>query len=50
MVDEKKLKTVKNYSKKVGCHRNWIYQLLNKGELPFVKIDGVTFIKDEKEK
>jgi hypothetical protein len=48
MVDEKKLKTVKNYSVKKKCHRNWIYQLINKGELDIVKIDGVTFIKDDK--
>lgn len=48
MVDEKKLKTVQNYAKKRGCHRNWIYQLINKGELPVVRIDGVIFIKDEK--
>lgn len=49
MVDEKKLKTVKNFAKKRGCHRNWIYQLINKGELPIVIIDGVTFVKlDEK--
>lgn len=49
MVDEKKLKTVKNYAKKAGFHRNWIYQLINKGELPIVKIDGVTFVKEQKE-
>lgn len=48
MVDERKLKTVKNYAKKKGCHRNWVYQLVNTGKLACVKIDGVTFIKDEK--
>jgi hypothetical protein len=46
MIDEKKLKTVKNYAKKKGCHRNWVYQLLNKGDLKLVEIDGVKFVKD----
>ena len=50
MVDEKKLKTVKNYSVKKGVHRNWIYQLVNKGELESIKIDGVLFIKDNDKK
>jgi hypothetical protein len=45
MIDEKKLKTVKNYADKQGFHRNWIYQLINKGKLDTVKIDGVLFIK-----
>lgn len=48
MVDEKKLKTVANFAKTRKQHRNWIYQLINKGELPIVKIDGVTFVKEEK--
>lgn len=48
MVDEKKLKTVRNYALKTGYHRNWIYQLINKGELQHINIDGVLFIKDEK--
>lgn len=48
MVDEKKLKTVANYAKKRNKHRNWIYQLINKGDLPVIKIDGVLFVKEEK--
>jgi hypothetical protein len=48
MVDEKKLKTVRNYAKKKGFHRNWIYQLIHKKEIEVVVIDGVHFIKDEK--
>lgn len=48
MVDEKKLKTVANYASKRGCHRNWIYQLINNGKLEAVKIDGVTFVKETK--
>lgn len=48
MIDEKKLRTVRNYAKKRGCHRNWIYQLINKGEVELVEIDGVKFVKDEK--
>lgn len=48
MIDEKRLKTVKNYAKKQGCHRNWIYQLIEKGLVAIVKIDGVTFVKEEK--
>lgn len=47
MVDEKKLKTVKNYAKKNGFHRNWIYQLIDKGKLPFIEIDGVLFVKEK---
>ena len=47
MVDEKKLKTVGNYAKKAGFHRNWIYQLIGKKKLNIVKIDGVTFIKEK---
>lgn len=47
MVDEKKLKTVRNFAKKKGFHRNWIYQLINKGEVETVVIDGVTFVKLE---
>lgn len=50
MVDEKKLKTVKNFAKKREVHRNWIYQLVNKGELESIKIDGVLFIKDTDKK
>lgn len=46
MIDEKKLKTVRNYAKKKGFHRNWIYQLINKGEVSVVEIDGVKFVKD----
>jgi hypothetical protein len=48
MVDEKKLKTVSNYADKRGVHRNWIYQLIKKNAIQFVKIDGITFIKEEK--
>jgi predicted DNA-binding transcriptional regulator AlpA len=47
MIDEKKLRTVKNYAEKKGCHRNWIYQLIKKKEIKTVIIDGVTFIKEE---
>jgi len=48
MIDEKKLKTVRNYAKKKGVHRNWIYQLINKGEVNLVEIDGVKFILEDK--
>lgn len=48
MVDERKLKTVRNYAKKKGFHRNWIYQLINKKEVETVVIDGVTFVKDDR--
>jgi hypothetical protein len=48
MIDEKKLKTVKNYAKKQGFHRNWIYQLIKKKEVKTVIIDGVTFVKEDK--
>lgn len=47
MVDEKKLKTVRNFAKKRGVHRNWIYQLIHKKEVEAIMIDGVTFIKDD---
>jgi hypothetical protein len=47
MVDEKRLKTVANYARKKGFHRNWIYQLINKGQVKLVEIDGVKFVKDE---
>lgn len=47
MIDEKKLKTVNNYAKKRGFHRNWIYQLIHKGKVKLVEIDGVKFVKDE---
>lgn len=47
MVDERKLKTVRNYAKKAGFHRNWIYQLIKSGAVKLVEIDGVKFIKDE---
>lgn len=50
MIDEKKLKTVANYAKKRGCHRNWVYQLIHKGEVESIKIDGITFIREEKTK
>jgi len=48
MIDEKKLKTVSNYAAKHGFHRNWIYQLINKGKVKLIEIDGVKFVKDEK--
>ena len=47
MVDEKKLKTVRNYANKHGFHRNWIYQLIKKGDVTLVEIDGVKFVKEE---
>lgn len=48
MVDEKRLKTVRNYAKKTGFHRNWIYQQIKSGAVELVEIDGVKFVKDEK--
>lgn len=48
MIDEKKLKTVRNYAKKKGFHRNWIYQLIHKGAVKLVEIDGVKFIDETK--
>jgi len=47
MVDEKKLKTVKNYALKTGVHRNWIYQLIKQKKVKLIEIDGVKFVKDE---
>lgn len=47
MIDEKKLKTVRNYAKKAGFHRNWIYQQIKSGAVKAVEIDGVTFVKLE---
>lgn len=47
MIDEKKLKTVRNYAKKAGFHRNWIYQQIKTGAVKLVEIDGVKFIKDD---
>ena len=48
MIDEKKLKTVSNYARKKGFHRNWIYQLIGKGKVKLVEIDGVKFIEEDK--
>jgi hypothetical protein len=41
------LKTVGNYAGRVKRNRSRIYQLINEGKLPVVKIDGVTFVKVE---
>lgn len=43
------LKTVGNYAKKVKRNRSRIYQLINADKLNTVKIDGVTFVKVDKE-
>jgi hypothetical protein len=45
MVNEKALKTVANYAKLRGCHRNWIYQLIKAKKVKTVEIDGVLFIE-----
>jgi len=42
------LKTVGNYSKKVKRNRSRIYQMINEDKVEVIRIDGVTFIKDEK--
>lgn len=47
MVDEKKLKTVRNYAVKKGFHRNWIYQLIKAGKVKLIEVDGVKFIKED---
>lgn len=44
------LKTVNNYADRVKRNRSRIYQLINEGRLPVVKIDGVLFVKVQTDK
>jgi len=55
MIDEKYLKTVKNYAKtrvnrkgKRGVSKTYVWDLINKDVLPAVEIDGVVFIDTKK--
>jgi len=50
ILDIDKLRTPNNYSSKIGKNRSWVYQLIKDGKLESVKIDGVLFVIDEKEK
>ena len=47
IVDTRKLKTVKNYAKKKGVNRSWIYQQIGSNAIEPVRIDGVLFVKDD---
>lgn len=44
-VETDNLRTVGNYAKKVKRNRSRVYQKINEGSLPIVKIDGVIFVK-----
>lgn len=47
-VETDNLKTVRNYAKKVKRNRSRVYQMIEEDKLSVIKIDGVTFIKEEK--
>ena len=55
MIEEKYLKTVKNYAKtrvnrkgKKGVSKTYVWDLIKKEVLPAIDIDGVTFIDTKK--
>ncbi len=50
IVETKDLKTVGNYAAKIKRNRSRVYQLINESKIETVKIDGVIFVKPDKEK
>lgn len=44
-IETKELLTVKNYAKKIGHNRSWVYQLINSQRVDLVEIDGVKFVR-----
>ncbi len=48
-IETDSLKTVGNYAKKAKKHRTRIYQLINENKLNVVTIDGVIFVKVDKD-
>lgn len=46
-IDIKKLVTIRHYAEKQGVVRETIMQRIRRGDIPYVVIDGVYFIKIE---
>jgi len=44
-IETDNLLTVKNYAKKIGTNRSWVYQLINSNRVDLVEINGVKFIR-----
>lgn len=45
MIDISKLITFRNYGKKLGVSRQWIYILAKEAKIQVIEIDGVKFVQ-----
>jgi hypothetical protein len=50
MIEQKNLRTIKNFAALRGCKPTYIYRLIRNKEISYVEIDGVKFIDITKNK